>query len=241
MRSIAWLAAPLAAVAGCEVLVGIHDKTEATDPSVPCAQQPPFLFCDDFDTEVDAGDTWSWDMQQGGSTIAIDSTDYKTPPHSARIVAPAASPDAQLGQPVGHLSTGFRLAFDLRVDVTDLTPIPEVGIAQVLTGNNLLVNYVLGPGSTCSIQVFDSVTNESLLAPTVQLPPLQTWTRIVIVYDAEQGLTVIEDGATLLPTTSAVARGAPGDTTIILGAVYVTPPGSVPLTLEIDDVVMRGQ
>jgi hypothetical protein len=240
MRRFAWLAAPLVALSGCEVLVGIHDKAVVTDPSAPCSQQPPFLFCEDFDSEDDAGNTWQWDTPKGGSTIAIDSTDFKTPPHSAQIVAPVQSPEAQLGQPVGSLTKGFRLAFDLRVDVTDLTPIPQVGIAQVLSGNNTMVNYVLGPGSTCAIQVFDTQSNAALVAQTVPLPPLQKWTRIVIVYDAQQGLTLIEDGATLL-SASNVARGAPLDTTLILGAVYVNPPGSAPLTLEIDDVVMRGQ
>jgi hypothetical protein len=241
MRRIALLAAPLAALVGCELVAGIHDKTVAADPSLPCAQQPTFVFCDDFDSEVEAGDTWGWDTPQGGSSIEMDSTDFKTPPRSAQIIAVPQSPQAQLGLHVGSFSTGFRFAFDLRVDMADLSPIAQVGVAQVLCdSSNTMINYVLGPGNAAAVQVFNTQTQASLLEQTVALPPLRTWTRIVIAYDAAQGLTVLEDGATLLAEPS-IALGAPGNTTVILGAVFVNPPGSAPLQMEVDDVVARGQ
>jgi hypothetical protein len=69
---------------------------------------------------------------------------------------------------------------------------------------------------------------------------LQTWTRIVLVYDAVQGVTVIEDTKTI-GTSSAAAFGAPGDTGIIVGAVFTNPMGSGPFVINLDDVVMRGQ
>lgn len=240
MRRIAWLAAPLVALAGCEVLVGIQDKSAVEDPSAPCAQQPSYLFCDDFDSDPEAGANWQWDTPQGGASIEMDPTEFKTPPRSVRILAPPDAPQAQLGRPVGTLTSGFRVAFDLRVDMSDLGPIAQVGVGQVLaTGADVMINYVLGPGSACGVQVWDTQGNTALLDQAVPPPPLQTWTRIVLAYDATQGLTVLQDGTPLLSDTS-VARGAPGDTTVIVGAVYVNPPGSAPLQIEIDDVVVRG-
>ena len=53
-------------------------------------------------------------------------------------------------------------------------------------------------------------------------------------------MSVIEDGNELF-SSAAAAQGAPGDTEIILGAVYVNPPGSTPYQIDLDDVVMRGQ
>jgi hypothetical protein len=75
---------------------------------------------------------------------------------------------------------------------------------------------------------------------TLPLPPLQKWTRITLVYDAVAGLTVIEDGTTI--GTSNKVTGAPGTIEIIVGAPFANPmSGASPLTLEIDDVVLRGQ
>jgi hypothetical protein len=246
MRRIALFAAGVASLAGCEVVAGIHDKTLAGDPSVACGQQPPdFLFCDDFDTETEAGATWLWDTPQGGASIDLDSNDFKTPPHSVRVFVPPASPQAQLGKTVGPLTQGARLAFDLRVDPSegDLGSIPEVSVAQLLfAGNHTSINYVLGPGASCKIYAYDTSGGGGGWSVTqnVAAPTPGAWTRIVMAYDATQGLTVTEDGASLY-TDGSVARGAPGSTDAIVGAVYVNPPGATPLQLELDDVVVRGQ
>ena len=114
-------------------------------------------------------------------------------------------------------------------------------MAQVLAnGGSFSLNYVLGPGRTCQVQVYGSTSQAPTIQQSLQLPPLRTWTRIVLVYDKTQGVSVIEDGNELF-SSAAAAQGAPGDTEIILGAVYVNPPGSTPYQIDLDDVVMRGQ
>ena len=259
MRRVALLLAGLGAglglvgvVAGCELLVGIKDKTEAAeastigsteDPSVPCNQQPTYLFCDDFDSDsdVEAGNTWLWDISMGGGSIAVDTSQYRTPPRSAMFTVQSGAASAQLGQHVGTPSTSYRLAFDLRVDVTDWSSVPQVGVAQAYrdsSSDQLSVNYVLGPGAEANAQFFEGTSNTQTVLP-LDLPPLQTWTRIVLVYDVDQGVSVIEDGKTL-GASAAAAHGPPGSTSIIVGAVYSNPPGAG-LVLEVDDVVMRGQ
>ena len=103
---------------------------------------------------------------------------------------------AQLGQHVGTPSTSYRLAFDLRVDVTDLSSIPQVGVAQVYRDSSpdqLSVNYVLGPGPQANAQFFEGASGTQTVV-SLDLPPLQTWTRIVLVYAVDQGVTVIEGG-----------------------------------------------
>jgi hypothetical protein len=238
------------ALAACELVAGIQDKTlvpqdgggdaaAVADPSVPCSQQPPFLYCNDFDTESSPGDTWDWDAPMGGGSIVFDTTDYKTPPRSVQVLAPPVQlAQAQLGKKVGSLSSGFRLAFDLRVDVDSLQSIAEVGIGQVLTGT-VEVNYVLGPGPQAQAKM-STVGNTSLGgAIALPLPPIRTWTRIVVVYDAVRGVSIEEDGQPV--GASPFASGPPGDTEFIVGAVYTNPPGSPPFQFELDNVVMRGQ
>jgi hypothetical protein len=248
MRRVVVLAlgvAALAPLAACEAIVGIEDKTLAgssDDPSVPCAQQPPYLFCDDFDEQPEAGDTWEWDTPNGTASIELTKTPVRTPPNAVAIASAAdPSSSAQLGQDVSNLQTGFRLAFDLYVDESDLGSIAQVGVAQVNTATaNLSFNYVLGPGATCTLMVFEGNAQSQILDKVLPLPGLRTWTRIVLVYDATDGVSVLEDGATLTSGNLA-GRGAPGVTGIIMGAVYVNPPGSTPIQLVLDDVVLRGQ
>jgi hypothetical protein len=63
----------------------------------------------------------------------------------------------------------------------------------------------------------------------------------VIVYDVDEGISVIEDAKTI-GTSPAAAHGPPGSTSFIVGAVYSNPPPpDAGILLEIDDVVMRGQ
>jgi hypothetical protein len=248
MRGIGLLAAGAASLVACELVTGIHDKTLASDPSLPCSQEPqPFLLCDDFDVFPEAGHEWQWDTPEGGATVNLDPNDFKTPPNSVQVYAPLTSPQAQLGKPVGNIAQSFRLAFDLRVDVADLTGIPEMAVVQILTdGNQTSINYVLGKGAFCSLFAYDTGKSGWSFTQRVDCPPLGTWTRIVIAYDANQGVTLIEDGRTLYTeiqdaTAAAVARGAPGQTDLIIGNVYLNPPGTTPVTVEIDDVILRGQ
>lgn len=246
VRCTALLAAGVASLIGCELVAGIHDKALASSAGVPCSQEQGTLFCDDFDSVQDAGDTWLWDTPEGGSSIEIDPNDYRTPPHSVQFVVPATSPQAQLGKTLsGSLAQSVSLAFDVRVDVSqgDFANIPEVSVAQILSvGNHTSINYVLGPRAQAMIYAYD--TNGGwTFRQNVDPPTPGAWTRIVLAYDAAQGLTVTEDGTTLYSdgADAAVARGAPGSTDVIVGAVYVNPGGPATLTLEIDDVVVRGQ
>ena len=242
------LVAGLVALTACEALVGIRDKTlsaSAEDPSAPCADQPAYLFCDDFDqqADVEAGATWQWDTPQGGASVELVTSEVKTPPRAVQFVAPGAqTASAQLGQPVGVLGSGFRLAFDLYVDEADLSNIAQVGVAQVLArGAQISVNYVLGPGAQCQLLVYDESSQAALVTQTLPMPALRTWTRIVLVYDQALGTSVLEDGSTLA-SGGIPSRGAPGDTEIIAGVVYVNAPAAgAAIHLYVDDVVMRGQ
>jgi hypothetical protein len=146
--------------------------------------------------------------------------------------------------PLKGIAQSFRLAFDLRVDVTDtdVQNIPEVSIAQLLSdGNATSYNYVLGPGPHAYVYAYDTANGGWRVNQELDMPPLRAWTRIVMTYDAAQGMTIIEDLQTKYVGDSSTARGAPGDTDVIVGAVYINPPGSASLQIELDDVVMRGQ
>jgi hypothetical protein len=226
-----------AGLLGCEMVVGIHDKSAYSGTS--CAQQTGTLFCDDFDTSVEAGDIWLWDTPQGGSSIELDSTVFATAPRAAKFVVPADAPEAQLGKDVGALAQHVHVELDLRLDVTDLTDVPQTALVQ-LRGSNVSVNYIVGPGKTC--QFYEYSTSGATFTETqdLPLPPLGRWTHLAIDYDATNGATVAEDGVTIL-TDPAAAHGAPGETNIIVGAVYINPPGSTPWTLEVDDVALSGQ
>jgi hypothetical protein len=256
--------AGLAAMVGCEVLVGITGKTfmdastesgtdagedasDVPDASVPCKDQVmPYLFCEDFDNETNVGQSWNYELVEGGATLQLDPTLYKTPPQSAAVTMPQQAL-AQLGLQGQQLTSGFSLGFDLFVGTADggavdLSSIPQVGIAQVYrtTGGHTSFDYVLGtPGQLCEMQIYDDDDNQTDVA--LQAPPMQKWTRITLVYDATQGLSVIEDGK-VIGTPSTAVTGAPGSVAIIVGGAFSNPrQGAVPLTVEIDDVVLRGQ
>jgi hypothetical protein len=247
VRCTALLAAGVASLIGCELVAGIHDKTLSGTQGLPCSQEQDTLFCDDFDSVQDAGETWLWDTPEAGSTIEIDTTDYRTPPHSVQFFIPPTSPQAQLGKTLSTaIGKSVSLAFDLRVDVSqdEFGKIPEVSVAQILcAGNNTSINYVLGPGAVGKIYAYDTSNSGWSFTQKVDAPTPGAWTRIVLAYDATQGVTLTEDGTTLYADgpDAAVARGAAGSTDVIVGAVYVNPPGSANLLLEIDDVVVRGQ
>lgn len=263
MRRLAALAVVLASVVGCEALVGISDKTRVDgaavtpgedggavasgadgggeDPDVPCAQQPAgALFCDDFDSETNVWDNWSWHDPTNGGTIAFDTMSFRSPPDSAHFIAPQTSSGAQLGIDVGTVSGGVRLAFDLRVDVADPTTLAPAGVAQVLElGNGLTLVYAIGPGNHASLQSFEGSSNIPTMTIPLTPPPTQIWTRIVLSYDPALGATVIEDGTTL-STTASLAMGTPGHTEFVLGAVYLLSPGGA-FDVELDNIVIRAQ
>ena len=241
------LATALIALVGCELLTGISDKTLVSSGrvGVPCSQQQGYLFCDDFDAEPTLGQPWEWHSATKGGALSFDTADYATPPHSAQCVAPAgAIATAQLGRDVGVLSHEFGVTFDLRIDAASATDLPEASVAQVLTtGTGLSINYVLGPGNACSLQVFDTSGGSGAPVVSVELPfpPLRTWTNIALE-STPQGVSVVEDGQSI-GSSGALPTGAPGDTTFIVGIVSVVPfqPGATSaITLELDDVVLRG-
>jgi hypothetical protein len=226
-----------AGLLGCELAVGIHDKTAYS--GTPCAQQTGLIFCDDFDSSAEAGDAWLWDTPRGGASIELDPTVFATSPRSAKFVVPADSPGSQLGKDVGPLTQHVHVELDLLLDVADLTDVPQTALVQ-LRGASVSVNYVVGPGKTCQFYEYDIGGSTFVEAQNLPLPPLGRWTHLAIDYDATSGATVVEDGTTLL-TDPAAAHGAPGDTEIIVGAVYINPPGSTPWTIGIDDVALSGQ
>jgi len=226
-----------AGLLGCELVVGIHEKT--TYSGTPCAQQTGLLFCDDFDSSAEAGDVWLWDTPKGGSSIELDSTAFATAPRSAKFVVPSNAPEAQLGKDVGPLTQHVHVELDLLLDVADLGNVPQTALVQ-LRSSNVSVNYVVGPGRTCQFYEYNIGGATFTEAQDLPLPPLGRWTHLAIDYDATNGATVVEDGTTIL-TDPAAAHGPPGDTEIIVGAVYINPPGTTPWTIGVDDVALSGQ
>jgi len=264
MRRALALAAVLASQPACEAIVGISDKIAPADgggqasaeggpeggtpdaggedPDVPCMQQPTNLFCDDFDSQASIKDGWTYDDPTDGATIAFDTVDYVSPSRSAQFIAPTTTmSQAQLGVNLASVSTGFRMAFDLRVDVADLTGLPQIGVVEAIgMTNGLTLIYVLAD-SGASIQAYVGGGGAPMTLP-LPPPPTRTWTRLVLVYDLAQGLTVIEDGKTLT-TSTMLALGAPGPAQFIIGVSFVnpSPPYDTPFQVEIDNVVVRAQ
>jgi hypothetical protein len=257
----------LASAPGCETLVGITDKTVAPDsssiggaddaaskkgptdgggldPSVPCARQPlPFVFCDDFDSVNSVSATWSWQsitpLQEG--SIAFDTTEFTSAPRSAQVIAQPVVGHVQLGTLLDLAgATAFVIAFDLRIHVDTLAGVPQVALVQASAGNGIALNYVIGPGAACELQVYDQSVTPSAMFPSVTatLPPTRVWTRIVLAYDSAKGATVYEDGQIAAQWTGA-RPGPVGMSGFILGAAFVNPPGSIALTSEFDNVVIR--
>jgi hypothetical protein len=228
----------LAPVAGCEWVTGISDKT-LVSTGVPCSKQAPYVFCDDFDSEPSFGASWDWHSAQSGGAFDFDSTDYASAPRSGRFTCPVTSvSSAQLGRQGDQLPGGLRLAFDLRLDVDGFAGLAQTSVAQVLTATSgMSINYVLGPGSQASLQIFGNggaATNVNLA-----VPPLRQWTHIEMSTDWKT-ISVSEDGKTL-GSTKLPGAGPPGGISLIVGIVYANPlPGGPPVTLELDDVALFG-
>jgi hypothetical protein len=216
-----------------------------TDPSAPCSGQPSFLFCDDFDTETMVAQGWQWSLSSiDGGSSAFFAGAYTSPPRSVQIIAPPAlSPHNQvLGLDLGSLTSQVRLAFDLRIDMDSLTSLPDhTAIAQILgarQGTGLELDYLLRPNQGAQLTAFVSQDGGPAVNLTLPSPPLRTWTRIVIAYDASAGVTVYEDGQPI--GTNAVTGGAPNDTKVQVGMIYQVNTGSATLQMEMDNIVVRG-
>lgn len=213
-----------------------------TDPSAPCSEQPPFLFCDDFDTETTVGQSWTWMLSSiDGGSEAFDTAAYTSSPRSALIVAPSTAPpnNELFGLDVGSLTSQVRVAFDLRIDMESLTNLPETTIAQVLGGSTIELDYLVRPnqGALLNALLTRDAGGVSISLPA---PPLRTWTRLVIVYDVSAGITVYEDGVQI-GASAAAASGPPNETKVQLGMVYQLGAGSATLQTEMDNIVVRGQ
>jgi hypothetical protein len=232
---------------GGGVVVDAADGALPMDPDVPCAQQPSFLYCNDFDSVSSAGQTWDFDYlsnPDSGAVLQIDSTTYVSAPHSVQIIAPTvgAVSEIQLGKDVGILSSNCRLAFDVRIDVSTFNGIPQVGVAQMYiqrTVNPLQVNYVIGPGAVSSVQVYGTTDSGGPINVPVSAPTPMGWARIVLAYDSVTGLSVYKNGQ--LQGTLGVGPGAPGDTKIIMGNPFINTDGTQTVTTEEDNIVLSGR
>jgi hypothetical protein len=222
------------------------------DPDLPCAQQPSFVYCNDFDSVTSVGQTWNWDFTNyadAGAAFQFDTTDYRSPPQSVKGFLPAVSGNfvgnLQLGKDVGILNVNVRLAFDYRLDMASLTGVAQVGVAQMLpsrtsTAAPMQINYIVGPGAASELQAYLN-TADGGAPKTVSLgaPPLQTWTRIGIEYDAAGTITVYVNGQ--LKGTIPAGTGSPGDVVFIVGGVYINSGGNASVTVELDNVVVTGR
>jgi hypothetical protein len=217
-----------------------------TDPSAPSAMQPSsFLFCDDFDSVTTIAQTWSWGIFtiDGGATGFTEAA-YTSPMRSMQVVAPphAPPPVELLGLDLGVLTNQVRLAFDLRVEMDSLSSLPTTAVAQILgarQGVGLELDYQLRPNQGALLQCFVSQDGGPSINIPLPEPPLRTWTRMVIAYDATAGITVYEDGAQIAANASA-AGGNLNDTKIQVGMIYQNGVGSGTLQMEMDNVVVRG-
>jgi hypothetical protein len=220
------------------------DGSAPMDPDVPCAQQPAFLFCDDFDTESTFSEGWGYTFVALDGGVLQFSTVNVSPPRSVQAILPPVASgvgEAQLGKDVGVLSNSVRLAFDFRLDVASLTNEPQIGIAQVLVGragSSMSLDYVVGPGAVSELQAYVGDAGAPLII-NAGTPTVQKWTRVAISYDSSAGLSLYQNG--VLVGTRAVGSGAPGDVTAIIGGVFVNPSGTATMTLEMDNVVVSGR
>jgi hypothetical protein len=220
------------------------DGAAPMDPDLPCAQQPTFLFCDDFDTESLVSEGWGYSFVNLDGGVLQFATVNVSPPRSVQAILPPMATgvgEAQLGKDVGVLSNSVRLAFDFRLDVASLTNVPQIGIAQLIVGragSTMSLDYIVGPGATSQLQAYVGDAGAPLVINS-GAPPVQRWTRVAISYDSSAGLSLYQNGA--LVGTRAVGSGAPGDVTAIIGGVFVNPSGTATMTLEMDNVVVSGR
>jgi hypothetical protein len=228
------------------------DGGAAVDPDLPCAMQPAFVYCNDFDSVTSVGQTWNWlytNYPEAGAMFQFDTTDYRSPPNSAKGTMPPVTGNfignLQLGKDVGILNVNVRLAFDYRLDLASTTNMPQFGVAQLLpsrtsTSSPMQINYIVGPGNTSQFQAYvNTVDGGPAKTVTLGAPPLKTWTRIGIEYDASGSLTIWQNGQQI--GSIPPGTGSPGDVVFIVGGVYINSTGSAPVMLELDNVVVTGR
>jgi hypothetical protein len=221
------------------------DAAAPLDPDVPCAQQPSFLFCDDFDLETTvSAPPWDWIPTSDAGVAQIESTIYRSSPHGLQVIVPPSPTTIvveQLGKNVTMLYNWVRLAFDVRVDVPTYTGLPQVGVAQLYllrpTGGTVQINFNLGPGSFANLNAF--VTDGGSPQITATVPALQQWIRIALAYDSSGSLSLYQNGQ-LVGTPQNVGAGAPGPVQMIIGAAYVNTNGTATAKYEMDNVVVTG-
>ncbi len=217
-----------------------------TDPSAPCEGQGTYLFCDDFDLVTAVGQLWTYTLTtDDGGTLALDTRAYTSPSQSLEVVAPASTGDQLMAagyDVASSLSTSFRLAFDVRLDVDSVEGLPQQStLAQVTasrSGAKMELDYQILSTGSAQLQVYAGADGGAPLNVPLPLPPLRTWTRLVIAYDTTNGVEVLQNG--VMVGSNPGDAGAPEQTKFLVGMVYQVPPGSELLTLEFDNVVFRG-
>jgi hypothetical protein len=218
----------------------------ANDPSAPCTQQPTNLFCDDFDIETAVAQKWEYQViADDGGALSLFTGAYTSPGDSLLVVAPPSTGTSQtmLGSiPTASLASQFRLAFDLRIDMDSLADTPITAIAQLLAqrqGTGMSLNLLLLPTGQAQLDALVGPDGGPRRTTPLPLLPLRTWVRLVIVYDATAGVSVLENGQ-VIGTDPGATGGAPGPTQFLMGMAYQLPPGTDTIRLEMDNIVFRG-
>lgn len=209
------------------------------EPAVGCAAQTANIFCADFDTSTDLNAEWDWGyVGVDGGVLVRDLNAFHSAPASAQVSCPPTSGDIQFGKGFSALASRMRVAFDVRIDMTSLSGIAQVGLLKMVPADPTAFNYVLEVDGTAAIEEYANGNFKKLVVPT---PPLGRWTRLAFEYTVAGGLVVYEDG-TLIASDDSVTGLSTSKPMIIVGGAFINaPPGTTPLTLEFDNVVVRGE
>jgi hypothetical protein len=217
------------------------------DPDLPCSGQGTFVFCDDFDTSSTPGQNWDYTYIQGdGGILQLDTVNYVSAPESAQVIVPVISgtvTEAQLGKTMpSSLPAGVRLALDFRLDLPSYTTLPQVAVAQLYirtgTSAQTSINFYLGPGLNAAVQAYLPDAGAPMTL-TVGTPAVRTWTRVALSYTTDGTLGFYQKGQ--LIGTMMVGAGAASLVRVITGAPFLNALGTGPVTMEIDNVVVKAQ
>lgn len=222
------------------------DAAMPMDPDVPCAMQPQFLYCNDFDSVTTIGQTWDYaynSYADAGAQLRLFTGEFVSPPQSVQTFAPPEGfvGNLQLSKDVGVLSTSCRVAFDVRMDVTSFVGTPQVAIVQMYIKRaigQLQVNVVVNPGGGRQLQVYGVNDSGAPMNVALLAAPLMTWERVVVAYDSTGSVSALINGK--LQGSVAAGAGAPGDTAVIMGNAFVSSGGTQPVTMEEDNIVVTG-
>jgi hypothetical protein len=247
---------------GCAGILGIEEKKLAADAgdagtagdagadapgssASPCTDASAYLYCNDFDSVSNVAETWSWTfLPTTTASLTLDGVFFSSPPRALRLTMPAVNNgQMQLGKDLDPLTQRVEVSFDLRVDLDEVAyrSIPQIGVMQINCrgASQARINYVLGPENKATVRVFLSGSEREVIAmPAVAT---RTWHRVTVSYDVAQGVTV-KHGDTVVAERPAFAAGEPGQTTVIVGAVYLnTPPGTTTVVHQMDNVILKGR